>query len=290
MRDAGWSEAASREFDYRPGFRPRGLMPGAHRGLSAGAGHELRNRVSLLEHPDPRRLALRASLQDPFGQLHVHVFNQHSRIPVYAVLDVSASMGGPGLERKWRLSLDFLEALAFSAWRTGDLFGVVAAGRNPQPALGLAATRSDGLINDCLDGLRAYRPVDTGGPDLVAASGMLPATSGMVFLISDFHVPLPELEAGLAVLCSSHDVVPVVLWDPSEDLPRRRNGFVLLRDAETGRERHMWLRDGLRRRLQQGAAERRRQLLQVLRGYGLEPFFFGDRVEPDRLNTYFAER
>lgn len=290
MTGGGWSVAATREFDYRPGFRPRGLMPGAHKGLSGGAGHELRDRVSLLEHPDPRRLALRSSVQDPFRQLHVHIFNQHSRIPVYVVLDLSASMGCPGLERKWQLTMDFVEALAFSVWRSGDQFGLVPASESAPPALALHPTRGESLVNECIAMLREHVPMDTREPDLAAAAAALPPTPGMVFVVSDFHLSAYPLDSALANLTAVHDVVPVVVWDPAEALPQRRGGFLLMRDAETGVERHVWLRAGLRKKLERAAAERRQALLGAFRGHGLEPLFLGDGVEPDRINAYFAER
>lgn len=289
MSDAGWTAAASREFDYRPGFRPRGLMPGAHKGLAAGAGHELRDRVSLLEHPDPRRLALRSSVQDPFNQLHVHVFNQHSRIPVHVIVDLSASMGCAGLERKWQLTMDFIEALAFSAWRSGDQFGVIAD--TPfHDALCLHATRSESLVSACIGALREHVPAGSAGPDWPALAEAVPAAPGMVFLVSDFHGAVAPLEAGLAALTTLHDVVPVVVWDPAEDLPQRRGGFLLTRDAESGVERHIWLRAGLRKRLRAAAEERRSVLAALFRSFGLEPLFLGRQVDPDRLNAYFAER
>lgn len=289
MSDAGWTAAASREFDYRPGFRPRGLMPGAHKGLAAGAGHELRDRVSLLEHPDPRRLALRSSVQDPFNQLHVHVFNQHSRIPVHVILDLTASMGCEGLERKWQLTMDFVEALAFSVWRSGDQFGVIS----DVPAhsdLQLHATRSESLVSACIAALRDHSPAAITQPDWLSLAEGVPAAPGMVFLVSDFHGADASLEAGLASLTTLHDVVPVVVWDPAEDLPQRRGGFLLTRDAESGVERHIWLRPGLRKRLKAAADERRAALAVLFRSFGLEPLFLGQQVDPDRLNAYFAER
>ncbi|MCK8516601.1 hypothetical protein M0534_09730 [Methylonatrum kenyense] len=284
---SGWQRAASREFDYRPGFRPRGLMPGAHKGLAAGAGHELRDRVSLLEHPDPRRLALRSSVQDPFNQLHVHVFNQHSRIPVQVLLDASASMGGRGLERKWALTLDFIEALAFSAWRFGDQLGLATT-----PVLGepLTATRSESLVQSTLQRLRETLPQAATPPDFDGLAHALPATPGMVFLVSDFHLPVRDLEPALATLTAMHDVVPIVVWNEAEMVPRRRFGFMLARDAETGRERHIWVRPGLARKLQLAAEERRQALLRLFRSFGLEPFFLEGRVDSSRLNAYFADR
>jgi len=274
------------EFDYRPLFRPRSHMPGAYKGLAAGAGHELRDQASLLSHPDPRRLALKSSLHDPFGRLFVHIFNQHSRTPVHVLLDASASMGCEGMERKWSLAMDFIDSLAYSAWRAGDPFGLVAW--NDALHLSIPATRSEAMVREQLADLRRTQPAGGVGA-LDAAIQEIAPSQAMVFLVTDGHLGQMELDKLMEGL-GGHDLVPVLIRDGAESQPTRRSGLARLRDAETGRERLLWLRPGLQRSMAEQARQRTLELARYFRGHGLEPLFLDDGIKPTLLNAYFAER
>ncbi|MFG5407037.1 hypothetical protein ABXN37_01885 [Piscinibacter sakaiensis] len=84
------------------------------------------------------------------------------------------------------------------------------------------------------------------------ALGLLEAAAvlgrrGLVFLVSDFHLPLAQVERlldGLAV----HELVPVLLWEPDEFDLGPRAGLARLRDPETGERRLVWWRPALRAR------------------------------------------
>jgi hypothetical protein len=102
------------------------VRAGAHRGRLSGAGGLFRDLVSLLEHPDPRRIDLRASARDPFEQLYVRRFEQKTAITVFALVDVSASMGFAGNMRKLEVAAAIC-AGSSSARRTGDKFPRAAA-------------------------------------------------------------------------------------------------------------------------------------------------------------------
>src|SRR6202051_141067 len=51
------------EFHYRLPMRAGGSRPGSHPGSSFGAGQAFAMHARLFDHPDPRRLDLRASLR-----------------------------------------------------------------------------------------------------------------------------------------------------------------------------------------------------------------------------------
>src|SRR5574341_1204843 len=111
------------EFHYRVSWHAATHRPGHHRGARAGAGFEFIGHAPLLAARDPRRLDVRASLADPFGEWKVRQFRQRATVPVWLVADLSASMGFQGRRRKLDVLADFTASLGYSAWRTGDPFG-----------------------------------------------------------------------------------------------------------------------------------------------------------------------
>ena len=81
--------------------------------------------MSLYERADPRRLDLRASLRSLRQDWLVRVNRQRAGVAVHAVVDVSASMRfGAGSKRQ--MVGEFLESLGLSAFRAGDLLGMLA--------------------------------------------------------------------------------------------------------------------------------------------------------------------
>src|SRR5690606_14686846 len=107
------------EFHYRLPRRFSGQRPGSHPGSSLGAGQEFVSHANLHDRPDPRRLDLRASLRDLRGNWLVRVYRQRVSTPVYAVVDVSASMNFGSPRTKLQVAADFIEALGQSAFRAG---------------------------------------------------------------------------------------------------------------------------------------------------------------------------
>ena len=73
--------------------------------------------------------------------------------------------------------------------------------------------------------LRAWRPLGRSARALHDAHRHLPRQRALVFLVSDFHLPLADVAQVLASL-AAHDVVPVVLWQPAEfALSAERTGW-----------------------------------------------------------------
>ncbi len=80
-----------------------------------------------------------------------------------------------------------------------------------------------------------------------------PAAHGLIFLVSDFHWPLDRLGAVLDLLAPAY-VVPMIVWDRAEIEPPARDALVLLRDAESGARRTLWMRPKLRAALARSGA------------------------------------
>lgn len=273
------------EFVYRVGWRPQGLRPGAHTSRRSGMGQLFSGYASLLDHPDPRRLDLRASVRDPFGMLYTRVYRQRAAIRVLVVADLSSSMR---FGDKARFLADFVDAAARSAFGVGDAFGFVGigAGHAARTRWYRPPSFRRGVAHELVDRLGPRPPLGRGLSGLDRLPEQLPRQRALVFLVSDFHWPAAELEAALGAL-ARHDVIPVVLWHPREysDLPQR--GLVSLQDPETGRRRTLLMRPRLAERLRAAYASRRETLTRRFLRAGRPPFFAGLHFDAGALTDYF---
>ncbi|HEX7043490.1 MAG TPA: DUF58 domain-containing protein [Burkholderiales bacterium] len=275
------------EFHYRIGWRARGRYPGHHRAAAGGGGFEFHSHAPLLAVADPRRLDIRASLRDPFGQWVARVHHQRSSVPLYVLADLSASMGFRGRHAKLEVLADLVAAAGYSAARTGDPFGFIGADERVREELLLPATRARGAGAGLARRLRAFAATGASAAGLLEASRYLGRTRALVLLISDFHLPL-ALVSALRDRLVRHDVVPVVLWDPLEAQgPGTGAGLVRLRDRESGSTRTLLLRASLRARLAENYAEHRRALQRAWQGRGREPLFLDGPFRADALTRYF---
>ena len=275
------------EFTYRVPGRATHPRPGAHRSRRDGEGLAFRHLAPLLSHPDPRRLDLRASLTDPFGQFRVRLYEQRSTLQVFAILDLSGSMGHRGMHPKMAVLADFVAGLAASACRQGDTLGILGAAEKIHPEFCLPSARQPGPAFRLAGRLRRYTPHGTHCRGLGLAGRMLPRRRSLVFLVSDFHAPLASLREILAGL-AHHALVPVVIWDAAESLPQS-HGLIRLADLEGGGAQLLALRPALRSRLEDNFRQRRVRLSALFRQFGREPLFLAEGFDADRITRYFLE-
>lgn len=289
MTVASVADAGVRDFYYRTRWRGRFALPGHHPSSRAGAGFEYAASAPLLDYPDPRRLDLRRSVRDPFGQIYVRMYNQHSLVPVYALVDLSGSMGFEGAASKPALLVEFLSVLAFSAGRTGDPMGVIACADKVSPEYTLPATRNGEAAREVISRLSKLRPAAAGAQGLLEAAPLVGHRRCLVFLISDFHFPM-DFTRRLLGAYARHDVIPIVLWDSAEFRHPPAYGLARIRDSETGAERYLLLRPAIRDRLVKAFEERREALDRVFVEFGHKPYFLIDKLDCDDLNRFFMER
>lgn len=278
--------AAIREVHYRVAAPVLGHFPGHHRSTRGNGGFEFRGHASLLDAPDPRRLDLHASLRDPFGDWRVRIYSQRKSVPVTVLADLSASMGFRGRNDKLAVLADFVESLAWSAWRTGDSFGFVGCDSTPRADLLQPQTRARGAGAELARRLRALHPEGRDARGLLAAPRHLSRQRALLFLVSDFHLPLGLVGAVLDGL-SLHEVVPTVLWDPLEFALGTARGLAQVIDPESGRQRLVWWRPALRSRWEAAHAQRRDALLELFRARRLKPLFIEGGYDADAVTRHF---
>ncbi|BDV36272.1 DUF58 domain-containing protein [Methylocystis iwaonis] len=267
---------------YRPRGRFRSNHAGAHVSSEVGGFGVFRDQAPFLRYPDARRIDLRATLRDPFGETHVRRFEQRSAIDVYALVDLSASMGFVGAVDRFQVACDLCAALAFSTTRIGDRFGLVAGGDVLRESAFLPATLSRRAALHAVDRLRDERPAGTNAESLETAAIRLGAGRKLVLLISDFRWPAALVQRIFEAL-ALHDVLPVVLVD-SVELNPPRWGLLDLRDSETARRRTIVMRPGLRQKWIDAESKRRAALIQLAAGRVRPPIFVEDRVDSRSLS------
>jgi len=278
--------ARIRELHYRIAGPAGGLFPGAHRSRSGAAGFEFRGHAALQDAPDARRLDLHASLRDPFGNWIVRLHSERKAIPVAMVADLSASMGFEGAARKLDVLADFTESLAWSAWRTGDSFGFVGCDERVRRDFVLPQTRTRGAGMALAARLRSLQPRGRSAAALRDAHRLLPRQRALVFLVSDFHLALADVEAVLDSL-APHDVVPVVLWQPQEFALSAPRGLAQVREPESGAVRWLWWRPALRERWRAAHDARRDALFALLRRRRLDPLMIEGAFDADAVTRHF---
>jgi len=72
---------------------------------------------------------------------------------------------------------------------------------------------------------------------LQQAVSRLEGQTGLVFLLSDFHWKLDELEPLLDKLANA-TLVPMVIWDKAEVVPPDAGQLLFAREIESARKRH----------------------------------------------------
>ena len=275
-------------FSYHVAWRTRGRHAGRHASLQRGMGMEFRGYSHLLSYPDPRRIDIRQTIRDPLEQIHVRMFNQKGAIPVCVICDLSGSMRFGNQQTKIELAAEISESIALSASEVHDSFSFIGfddqvredwistASFKPQTALELTLR------------LKTYQPAATGNLGLLDIARYLPRERSLLFLVSDFHLPLERLQEALMPLFRHH-IVPVILWDASEYRKLPEFGIANMIDAESGQRRTLFLRKNLRERILQNFGQRRAKLEALLLGLDIPPFFVENTFDADALTEYFYQ-
>lgn len=273
------------EIPYSLGWRTSAIRAGIHKSRHAGSGGLFRDHTTLLDFPDPRRIDLRVSVRDPFEGLYVKRFEQRNAVTVYAILDVSGSMGFAGETRKMELASDLIASLAWSVRRAGDSFGLIGCGDTVEEDLYFHAGRSRESEARMRERLASLRPHGRSFKAVIEAAQLIAGRRKLVFLISDFRWPLPAVQEVFASL-SAHDIVPILLTDTREIDALPGWGLLSLVDLESGRRRVVAMRPSLKAAWQRAERRRIADLNTVAGRYGRLPFQIRGKIDWDRLSAY----
>lgn len=267
-------------------YRPRGRFApnrvGAHSSSEVGGFGVFRDQAPFLRYPDARRIDLRATLRDPFGGTYVRRFEQRNAIDVYALVDLSASMGFVGAVDRFQIACNLCAALAYSATRIGDRFGLLVGGGDPIDEASLPATRSQNAALAAVERLRRKTPSGSSAKGILHAAWALGATRKVVFLISDFRWPERLIEQTFDAL-SLHDVAPLALIDSAEAEPPEW-GLLELRDSESSHRQILLMRPAVRRSWIEKEQERRRRLVRLSSLRNRTPIFIENGFDPVDLS------
>jgi uncharacterized protein (DUF58 family) len=275
-------------FQYRLAGLSSSVFVGKHASQWVQNGQLFKRHAPFTAHADPRRIDLRASVLDPFEQYQVRTYQQHSLTHVYFIADLSASFSFVGEQAKQDCLQQLLLTIAYSALAVGDYFGFIGCGRYLETRWILPSLRHIGRITEFAKQLRTAKP----SPDCASLAQIaphLPKQRALVFLLSDFHVPLLSLPNLLHAL-KPHDVVPLVLWDRQEYQQLPAWGLVSYQDMENSTTRTLWMRPSLQQKIFAAYQQRQQQLQNSLRALGHEPLFLNTQPVAEQLNHYFRQR
>jgi uncharacterized protein (DUF58 family) len=280
------------EFYYHLAWRTRGVQPGTHATRTAGGNTDFQRYVTFLENPNPRRIDLLATLRTVPRQLMSRAYLERSSIAVYAVLDLSASMQFSGNSDKFKLISDFVTAVAWSAIRGGDSFGLVACDHTVRHDLYEPPSHRLGLVEEIRTKLLSNdsaSPKPVGASALPLAAKLLRQKRSLIFLISDFHLSDALISQTLASL-AAHDVVPIVVWDSAEYRNIPSWGWARMYDMEGGKYSSLFMRPSLTKKIIASYATRRQKITsQCLKSGTRTPFFIEDTFNAEQLTRHLLE-
>jgi uncharacterized protein (DUF58 family) len=283
-----------KEFSYHIAWRSRSRRPGRHKSNQRGMGMEFRGHTTLLAYPDPRRIDIRQTIRDPLEQVHVRIFNQKSVTPVFVLCDMSGSMQyattkqDGSSQKKIEIAADIAQSVAQSATRNRDLVGFIGFDDVVREDWLCTLSSRPHTTVEMAESLRTYEATEVGSRGVMETVRLLPRERSLIFMVSDFHMPIIDLEESL-VLMQRHHIVPIVLWDSSEyrDLPEF--GITNVTDPETGAKRTLFLRKSYRDRILQSFSDRRVAIENLFLRYDMQPFFVENSFDADQLSEYFHQ-
>lgn len=278
----------ARRFTYTIPWRSSSVHYGGHRGAQRGLGFEYRGNVPLVDFPDPRRMDLRQTLRDPYEQVQVKLFNQDNTTPIFAVCDLSSSMQFRGWQRKLTQAMEIAACIAYSAYDTGDIFSFVGYNQHVIEEMTLPLSHQLHQAFEVIDSLNGYTRMHVGSEGILEVPQYLSMNRGLVFWISDFHMPIPVIEQALNMM-SMHHVIPVVLWDDKEYKKLPKFGFGNMIDPETGMNRTIFFRETVRLQFEQAFVARRKALDDIFTRFDSQAIYINGQFDPEAMSQYFEQ-
>ena len=280
--------AYAKPFYYQIPWKSSSIHFGEHRGTQRGLGFEFKGNVPLIDYPDARRVDLRQTLRDPYEQVQVKLFNQDNTTPIFAVCDLSSSMQYKGQGRKLDLAKEIAASIAYSAFDKSDVFSFIAYNNHVIEDLTLSLSHHVHQSFEVIEQLGEYKKMRVGSEGILEVPEYLSQNRGLVFWISDFHMPMPMIEQALNAM-SAHQVIPIVLWDDHEYKKLPKFGFANMIDPETGLNRTIFFREAIRVQFEEAFAERKQALEALFTRFDSQAIYISGKYDPDVMSHYFEQ-
>ena len=208
-----------------------GTRQGGHLSIKRGHGIEFSDyrNYELGDHPRYIDWGVYARSE----RLYVKRFQEEQDLPVMILLDTSSSMNTPVEEGKWRRAKEIALALAYIALMQQDSVQVEALGSMHSPVF--YGARAFHEISKILYSVKT----ESNGNFVkqMQRSAARIKFPGVAILISDFLMPIEEIEQGVRALRSRNlDITAIQLLGRSDIAPIPGEEFAQALDSETGVE------------------------------------------------------
>lgn len=280
--------AYAKPFSYQIPWKSSSIHFGGHRGSQRGLGFEFKGNVPLIDYPDARRVDLRQTLRDPYEQVQVKLFNQDNTTPIFAVCDLSSSMQFKGKSRKLDLAKEIAASIAYSAFEASDVFSFIGYNQHVIEDLTLSLSHHVHQSFEVIEQLTEYKKMQVGSEGILEVPQYLSQHKGLVFWISDFHMPITMIEQAMNAM-SAHQVIPIVLWDDQEYKKLPKFGFGNLIDPETGLNSTIFFRESVKEQFEQAFSVRRQALVALFTSVDTQAIYISDKYDPKVMSHYFEQ-
>ncbi|HEY5999991.1 MAG TPA: DUF58 domain-containing protein [bacterium] len=274
-----------RQIEIRTNRMVTSVFGGEYLSVFKGQGMEFQEVRAYVPGDDVRSIDWNVSARG--GGLFVKKFVEERELTVMLLVDVSASQFFGGTARfKKDLAAEIAAVLAFAAIRNNDRVGLVLF--TDRVELHVPPGKGSGHVLRVIREVLSFTPRGR-GTRLVSALEFLNRVThrrSVAFLLSDFHDA--GFERPLRVTARRHDLISVVIGDRRErEWPAV--GLVEWRDPESGARRLVDTSGrGVREALARGWGERRRRLLDTLRGARCDAVevFAGEPYERELISFF----
>ncbi len=205
-------------------------MAGQYHSVFKGHGMSFDEVREYAPGDDPRRIDWNVTART--GDPHVKTYTEERELTVLLVVDMSGSMAfGTARDEKRRVAALLAAIMAFSAIKNGDRVGLVAFTDTVERYVPPKKGRKHVLR--IIDEILRFDPVGAGTnlAEALQFVGRVNRRKAVVCLVSDFLDT--GYERALHVTARRHDLVPITIYDPAEELLPDL-GIVFLEDAEGG--------------------------------------------------------
>jgi hypothetical protein len=262
-------------FDYKVNNLVRNLMTGGHKSQQRGAGSDFYKKSLFLSEPDLSAMDLKASLSDPFEQIHIRSYRQRSKIDILLLIDGSSSMT---LDKKPELIQNFFNCCQSSVNATGDDFKCYLFEDD------IKKINSEQSL---VDSLLTTSTTTNCAPSFRSVNRVLPKKPALVFFISDCHWSEKQLHQLMSSL-SMHIVVPIILWQSAEYEHYPLWRFIELADLETGKSTLVFVTPKQKQQIKHAYQQRKQYLEHHFLRYQSRVFWLIDAFSASQMTRYFS--